>query len=98
MHAFELFPGSRIGIRRHSHKNRKCFKINNIAISVIERKKLLKLDDFSREFKDLFDSPLLPIRFYLIHPQHFVQIYPASQGPQKSSRFYLCSLLLKNAN
>ena len=38
MHAFELFPGSRIGIRRHSHINRKCLKINNIAISVIERK------------------------------------------------------------
>ena len=38
MHTFELFPGSRIGIRRHSHINCKCLKINNIAISVIERK------------------------------------------------------------
>jgi hypothetical protein len=42
MHAFELFPGSRIGIGQHSHKNHKCLKINNIAISVIERKKRLK--------------------------------------------------------
>ena len=45
------------------------------------------------EFKDLHDSPSLQPRFYLIHPQHFAQVYPALEDHQKSSRIYLCSLL-----
>ena len=71
------------------------FNISHIAFWAKNKQKRLSLDVISREFKDLYDSPPLQPRFYLIHPQHFPQTYPALRGPQKSSRFYLCSLLQK---
>ena len=74
------------------------FNISHIAFLANNKQKRLSLDVISREFKDLYDSPPLQLRFYLIHPQHFPQTYPALRGPQKSSRIYLYSLLLKNAN
>ena len=73
------------------------FNISHIAFLAKNKQKRLSLDVISREFKDLYDSPPLQTRLYLIHPQHFAQTYPASQGPQKSSRIYLCSLLNKSA-
>ena len=69
------------------------FNISHIAFLAKNKQKRLSLDVISREFKDLYDSPPLQPRFYLIHPQHFPQTYPALRGPQKSSRIYLYSLL-----
>ena len=73
------------------------FNISHIAFLAKNKQKRLSLDVISRELIDLHDSHLLPTRFYSIHLQHFAQTYPASQGPQKSSRIYLCSLHSKPA-
>ena len=86
-----------LGVRWHLRQKRKYFNISHIDFLAKKRKLRLRLDGFSREFIDLHDSPLPSRHFYLIHPQHFVQICPALEGPQKSSRIYLCSLHSKPA-
>ncbi len=73
------------------------FNISHITFLAKNKQKRLSLDVISREFKDLYDSPPLQPRFYLIHPQHFPQTYPALRGPQKSSRINLYSLLNRPA-
>ena len=86
-----------IGFRWHFRKKRKHLNISRIAFGATVQKNSLRLDGFSMEFKVIYDSPPLPTRFYLVHPQHFPQTYLASEDPQKSSRIYLCSLRRKKS-